>query len=33
MALPSLESIFKELVQQEDTVKVAATIISLMQNG
>jgi ABC-2 type transport system ATP-binding protein len=33
MALPSLESIFKELVQQEDTVKVASTIISLMQNG
>ncbi len=33
MALPSLESIFKELVHQEDTVKVAAAIISLMQNG
>ncbi|MCP4157748.1 MAG: ABC transporter ATP-binding protein [bacterium] len=31
MALPSLESIFKELVQQEDTVKVAKNIISYMQ--
>lgn len=33
MALPSLESIFKELVQQEDTVKVAENIISIMQSG
>jgi hypothetical protein len=31
MALPSLESIFKELVQQEDTEKVAQSIITLMQ--
>jgi ABC-2 type transport system ATP-binding protein len=31
MALPSLESIFKELVQQENTVKVAQNIISYMQ--
>jgi ABC-2 type transport system ATP-binding protein len=31
MALPSLESIFKELVKQEDTVKVAQNIISYMQ--
>jgi ABC-2 type transport system ATP-binding protein len=31
MALPSLESIFKELVQQGDTGKVAQSIISLMQ--
>lgn len=31
MKLPSLESIFKQLVQQEDTGKAAARIISLMQ--
>jgi len=31
MALPSLESIFKELVQQEDTGKTAQSIISFMQ--
>ncbi|MCP5048187.1 MAG: ABC transporter ATP-binding protein [bacterium] len=33
MSLPSLESIFKELVRQEDTVKVAENIISLMKAG
>lgn len=31
MKLPSLESIFKELVQQEDTEETAARIISLMR--
>jgi ABC-2 type transport system ATP-binding protein len=31
MALPSLESIFKELVQHEDTVEVARNIISYME--
>jgi ABC-2 type transport system ATP-binding protein len=31
MKLPSLESIFKQLVHQEDTGKTAARIISLMQ--
>ena len=30
MALPSLESIFKELVQQEDTAETARSIISFM---
>jgi hypothetical protein len=30
MKLPSLESIFKELVRQEDTVAVAQNIISYM---
>ena len=33
MKLPSLESIFKELVRQEDTVAVAQNIISYMRNG
>ena len=31
MALPSLESIFKELVQEEDTVEVAQNIIAFMR--
>ncbi|MCP4215864.1 MAG: ABC transporter ATP-binding protein [bacterium] len=31
MELPSLESIFKELVQQKDTEKIAESIISFMQ--
>lgn len=33
MELPSLESIFKELVRQEDTVAVADKIVSYMQSG
>jgi ABC-2 type transport system ATP-binding protein len=33
MKLPSLESIFKELVRQEDTVAVAQNIISYMRIG
>ena len=33
MELPSLESIFKELVQQEETEKRAENIISIMQTG
>lgn len=32
MKLPSLESIFKELVQQKDTEKIAAEIISIVQS-
>ncbi len=33
MSLPSLESIFKELVKQEDTVEVARNIIAFMKAG
>jgi ABC-2 type transport system ATP-binding protein len=33
MQLPSLESIFKELVQQEDTEKSAKKIISIIQSN
>lgn len=33
MSLPSLESIFKELVRQEDTVEVARSIIAFMKAG
>jgi len=33
MSLPSLESIFKELVRQEDTVEVARNIIAFMKAG
>ncbi len=32
MELPSLESIFKELVQQEDTVETAKSILSFMKD-
>lgn len=33
MQLPSLESIFKELVQQADTEKSAKEIISIIQSN
>jgi ABC-2 type transport system ATP-binding protein len=31
MALPSLEGIFSQLVMQEDTQKIAADIVDVMQ--
>jgi hypothetical protein len=31
MELPSLEDIFSQLVQQEDTEKIAADIVDVMQ--